>query len=1273
MTTACRAAFLMGTMMAGAAALAGPPAWVIQTALRQSFESNPANMGIELLRTREAGGLGLPRVIHFRVGHAAGFDRVVPVVIDDPRVARVVDDARVLAQQTVGYAVVEMVGTGSTRARIGDHETELVCVAPTDDAGSRLRITSPAEGAAVWGTIGVGATWWRPAASEGARPVLRVGVGEHERTIEAKWSNTIENGPMGLAYFEMDADGLAEGDARVRICLQGLSGREVVETIGVRVVKASPDAALAGECEAEYDLPPLPEDRRERKPTIGEDKNASGGKFWSNAGSNPRFRFPVDVPDGRPGWYQVVLAAAGDPACSALPSVGITIDEGNRPRNASAIAGPSWHRAPIGTPVLIEPGRHILRMDFLNDFGTRGSDRNLRLDRIEVLRVADGGGAAGQASNAPVAGAGEMMAGAEMMMAGGSSPGEARAAWPASVASRMTTGLRVAFEQRMDGREVAGDLDVRAAAWWPGSREVKQAGNVPRITLLLNGEAVASQMSVATRFVIPWGSLRAGENTLQMIGRMAGGDEVRTPVQRVLRPGVAGGDGSSAASSAAPQRFTVHEPGWSRASSNRVTDKQRAPERVCMAMCSEENQALELTLPENLEGEFRLEVESRGQNFKGAPVIEASLNTEGRTTSVGEVAPPAAWDSPALRVKRDSKDAALVTLPRGPKSLRLSLANPLREPAGENGKGGGERAAYVQAVTFKRTRLAADTAPVVSVLYPATGAQVRAGGVDAVVVRVSGPNTPASAEVLIDGAESGLRFDLRGQMGPYLVPVSLRGVSAGERRIEVRVTDAANRATSSEARVVRAVNTGIADATGMTEYERAIVLLDRFAFGPDHRELASVLTMGREEYLRDRLSAPASDAGVVTAMELAEIRYPDSRSGGDVPRRAIMEAMATPNPVRARFVLWAENHFSTWMRKTEPRRKADEHARFSRLGVAPFGELLMASATSPAMLVYLDQAQSFARRLNENYAREIMELHTLGVHGGYTQEDVTTLARLLTGWTLAREAVGAESDEAGFDTSPDDYGTADSYRFDPVLGDDASRRFFGREFGACGPEKRYQRTLTAIEMLAGHPNTAAFIARKIAEHYAGFPAPDALAADLASTFSRTDGDMRQVLLAAARHPQFWSTPAGTRTSHPPEFALRLSRCARSADANLVHEYLNLSGHGMFDRSTPDGYQENDDEVMDSNAMLQRWKLAKRLERPLSELLPAEFRSGDKPLTDVEQQQMVDVLAMRLTGRLLGEKSNAAAMELLGKMTGKREERARMLAVFVASCPEVQVK
>ena len=134
--------------------------------------------------------------------------------------------------------------------------------------------------------------------------------------------------------------------------------------------------------------------------------------------------------------------------------------------------------------------------------------------------------------------------------------------------------------------------------------------------------------------------------------------------------------------------------------------------------------------------------------------------------------------------------------------------------------------------------------------------------------------------------------------------------------------------------------------------------------------------------------------------------------------------------------MWAENHFSTWMNKDGSQAKAQEHASFVQLGTAPFFDLLFNSSTSPAMLVYLDQRYSYAHRLNENYAREIMELHTLGVKGGYTQKDVTTLADLLTGWTLA--------DEAPIDGSGGDLDR--TFGYDTHLNSGNGCRVFGVEF-----------------------------------------------------------------------------------------------------------------------------------------------------------------------------------------------------------------------------------
>lgn len=1284
-----------------------PPPEQIVAAVEAQELASPRKMGIRLFRTVERGDLTGPVVIPFAVRAAAPFDRNVPVTVVDERIAKPEGSAQILAGQTLGYAVLKGVGAGQTEARIGPEAVELhVSDRSGPLNGPRLSITAPADGAGAWGVIGVGAAWWRPGAETDAVPMLSIGGRE---PIAPKWVSPTSRGPLGLACFEVDLAALPDGPCDLRITL---AGSDDVASVQVHVLHPESADLLTGECEAEYELPPLPENRRERKPSIGKDKEASGGRYFGNSGSAPRFRFPVQVPEGQPSWYQVMVRAGCDSAAGAMAGVGIVIDEGQRPRTASALACESWHRVPVGRPIRLDPGSHVIRVDFLNDFNVGGAaDRNLRLDAIEVARISGGrgespGGQSGEATTAMMSAGGASAASGEMAMmeggggmmgmgGGGGSAASDGWEWPASAGYASRSPLRVAVASPEDNAEIAGDFEIRGVVRWPGMGERSIGTAAPRTSLLLNGETLDWQFSAAPRFVVAWEALRPGENTVQLVCSAPGTVENRTPEVRVFRPGIAPDDSASSAARVRLHRFTVHDPApaWNDGAGKLLTTANNPPERAAFGLYSDGD--VTLCLPPEIVGEFEIDVDARGEAFDGPPVVKAVLLSGaceaewcGEEVELGAASVTGNWASYTVKSDEKGRVAATAALDQGPKFLRLSFINDKYEPKSDKSKGG-DRNVFIQGVTLRA--IDRDTSAmepcVASVLYPATGAVVRANGADAAVLRFSGPVAPARAVVELDRQPIGLPIDLDGAAGPYLLPVSLRGVAEGDHELRIRVTDRAGREQVTETRRVQAVapngtNGGTASPRSteavvqLTDYERAVVMTDRFGFGPDARELAAALLAGPEGYLRARLSEEAGAPGVATARAVSRMRYSNSGSSNDVARRAIAEALETPNPVRTRFVQWTENHFSTWLRKTEARRKADEHNRFDLLGVARFQDLLLASATSPAMLVYLDQAQSYARRLNENYAREIMELHTLGVHGGYTQEDVTNLARLLTGWTLAREPAGsgpesADAEDGMMSASVDDYGMVDGYRYDPALGDDKIRTFLGREFAAADGERRLQRPLVAIGMLAGHPATARFIGRKIAEHYIGFPAPDASAEALASVFERTGGDMREVLMEIPRRPEFWAS-AG-RTSHPPEFAFRLARCARSGDAPGVHEHLNLSGHGMFDRSTPDGYQENDDEVMDSNAMLQRWKFARRLERPLADLLPGEMRRGSADYTEAELQQAVDLVAMRLTGRLLGESSNAAALGLMAQTSGRREDRARVLGVFIASTPEVQVK
>lgn len=1306
----------------GASAAAGAPPRSVALAHELGRLATPAGLGARVTRTQVVARVGDPVVIPFEVANVSPRDRAVPVALSNASVLEGVDaDAsgaavgRVLGGERIGYVVLRALRVGDERLEIGGQAVRVTVTADPAPIGlPPVRIASPSPGAAVWGTIGVGVTWWRPDAERPGESVPRLRIGNAAEPIAPVWHNEAAQGPMGLASFEIDTSQLAEGRCELRAEIAGRDGHcSWSERVEVWVIQPSDGAVIAGECEDTYDLPPLPENRRERAARIGTDARASGGKFFDSPGNSPRFRFPVQVPDGNAGWYQVMVRASGTAASATLPALGVVIDEADRPKTSSAIAATGWHRTPIGTPVRLEPGRPVIRLDYLNDFGVRGAaDRNLRLDSIEVVRVAGGGASAatkrpdamGAMSDDAMAGDGMMAGGDGMtgaqdamapMMGGAAADNDGGGeAWPeAYAADRGRSGVvRVSFAEVLHGRVVAGDLTVRAIAAWPGMGNPRRWHRAAAVELLLNGEVIGVQRSPSPRFVVPWEMLRPGENTLELAARVAGqrGETLAT-VQRVVKPGSEErANAVSAARSPRLVRLTAYEPAWDDAAAALRSGDERPPERLCLAMKSAG--AVTLRLPDELAGEFEVDIEAKGKSADGAPVVSAELLWGGPAAEVcpqskviGAVKIGGSWTSHTVRENESGRTAAKARLEAGPKFVRLRFANDQPEKGPEKGKG--RREVFVQGVALRGVDgPKPDAETVAELVYPGAGTLMRAGAADALVVVVSGPDEPMFAQAMIDGEPVGLEIDVRGRGGRVLIPLSLRGIGAGEHTVSAKIVTRSRRELSCGAVAVRMAGAsevaGAASASEslrmpeMTRYERAVILLDRFGYGPDERELADALVLGERGYLEDRLwQDPGRTGGVATAMAIAEMRYADGRSGGDVPRRAIMEALITPNPVRTRFVQFAQNHFSTWLRKTEARRKSDEHARFQQLGVARFGDLLLASATSPAMLVYLDQHRSFARRLNENYAREIMELHTLGVSGGYSQEDVTTLARLLTGWTLTRDAVAPGGARGGMDVSPDDYGLADAFRYDPALGDGKPQRFLGRQFAETGGEDRYFRTLTAIEMIAAHPSTARFVARKVVEHFLIVPAPAGLVEDLAAEFSRTGGEMRAVMLSLASHPEFWRIAAAgpTRTLHPPEFAFRLMRCAGAADPSAVHDYLNLSGHGMFDRSTPDGYQESDEEIMDSNAMLQRWRLARRMEEPLGGLAPSAVRSGDGDLDMGQAQALIDLMAMRLTGRLLGEASNAAATELLGQIGGKREERARAIGAFVASTPEAQWK
>ena len=264
------------------------------------------------------------------------------------------------------------------------------------------------------------------------------------------------------------------------------------------------------------------------------------------------------------------------------------------------------------------------------------------------------------------------------------------------------------------------------------------------------------------------------------------------------------------------------------------------------------------------------------------------------------------------------------------------------------------------------------------------------------------------------------------------------------------------------------------------------------------------------------------------------------------------------NPLLARMTEFWFNHLNVFAGKGQVRPFVGHYVvnviRANALG--KFEDLLLASARHPAMLFYLDQAQSNSRGLNENYARELMELHTLGVNAGYTQNDVRELARILTGWT-----VGLQQGEG--------------FRFAERLHDSGEKTLLGRRFTTANGSSGMQEGEDAIRMLARHPATAKRIAKRLATTFVADNPPQALVDELAATFTRTEGDIRSVMRVLVESPEFWKAD-NTLFKTPLDFACSALTAGGGAkerrEIQLTLGFLAQAGQPIHGWQTPDGYK-----------------------------------------------------------------------------------------------------
>ncbi|MEM1446202.1 MAG: DUF1800 family protein [Planctomycetota bacterium] len=1178
-------------------------------------------------------------VIPFRIEAAPTDDLVIEAESDNPEALNVLGPARVLPGHTIGFVRVETNQPGVATLTIGDRAIDVQVAASASASlleARRPRIVTPVSGAAVWDGFSVSVEVFDEfgqLSEAGEEITLILPDGSELQSVSA---SRLDRGPHRRFSFEVEAGKLEPGSQMLVAEVRGVPGipsRSLPVHVGV-YDRASVEFLVDREAEAE---PKQARPRRaggQRPLPVVEDQAASGGYFVNQNSGNRSFAAAVPVgKDG--GWFAVRVRAGGDEVNALPPSIGVFMDAENRAKTIGVVADTGWHHAAIGRPFWLDApkedervdevnaqdggdaqpsyewpdGHRVLTLRLENDYSAgRNVDRNLALDYVEIVRL----------PHAP--------------------PAPDAVYDCAALTADEVRGPFVGLDPALNGINLAGPRRIQG---FVGGIKLR---NLAETQLLLNGEPVATTRDTRPVFWITPSQGQPGVNEIQLAAtdRTTGRRYVSATHRVTIDPALA----------EAPPRliehFAIRDRAWAKPNGGKLERQDRIQRRQVVAFKSHGH--IDLRLPETSQGPTRIELHGFGDLYDGKPIAEVSW-LDGDKTKDARVLGQVDFNG-----WPDTRQLGVVDIPSEATALRIAFVNDKYNPESKR-----DRNLYLTGITLWPIADApAETS--VALAYPSNGETL--GFADAMAAEVRSEVRVTWAEAVIDGVPTGNRFRVEPGAARVLVPLALRPLAQdGDTplTLALRVGDEGETLGQSETVSVTVSNHPQASTT----YAQAVAFLNRVAFGPEPEALADVLIEGRTAWLDRMLTAGwQNQSGLRDAWLYASIDRQNEESRGNLNQRAAGHLLRTPNPVRGRLAMFVDNHFTTWWRKASPQFRVEEHARWLELGAAPFHELLFASATSPAMLRYLDQRRSFANRLNENYAREIMELHTVGVHGGYTQADVTALAKLLTGWQFDETA------------RLDAFGRLKQATFRHLsqrnLPD--AQRIFGYAFPEA-PEldARYDRARTAVELLASHPSTAGYISEKLVGHYAGLPADDTLAAAAEHAFHATGGDLRDVVRAIVLHPEFLDKAEARRLAHPVGFAVRLQRLAGTAKSYAVVDYTNQSGFGLFDRDTPDGYPEEDDAYADTNATLQRWRYADAVSGDLIRRLPNGLAYRNSFPNDDEkaawQQSLIDHLAIFITGDLLGETSNAAALDILRSTELTGWERNRLMAQFVAQLPE----
>ena len=340
-------------------------------------------------------------------------------------------------------------------------------------------------------------------------------------------------------------------------------------------------------------------------------------------------------------------------------------------------------------------------------------------------------------------------------------------------------------------------------------------------------------------------------------------------------------------------------------------------------------------------------------------------------------------------------------------------------------------------------------------------------------------------------------------------------------------------------------------------------LLNRAAYGPRPGQIAEVEKMGRSRWIEKQLDYKSIDDNAtewrlrrydslkMTTRDLMSFNRDKDYVANELASSTLVRAIFSNRQLYEVMVGFWTDHFSIYQFKDDVvfLKTIDDREVIRRHALGKFGDLLKTSAHSPAMLHYLDNTVNERSHPNENYAREIMELHTLGVYGGYTENDILEVARCFTGWTKNGRG---------------------EFEFRSDWHDDGEKVVLGHTIPAGGGKSDGDRVL---EILIEHPSTAQFVCTKLVRRFIADDPPQDIINACVTTWQETNGDIRSILRTLLNHPEFDNAPP--KYKRPFELlvsVLRATNAKYDGDA-AIFEWLDKMGHRPFSWTTPDGYPD----------------------------------------------------------------------------------------------------